>query len=248
MCTCKQFFDIEKQDIGDVIIFSCFDILHILKKKFRTNIVQEFERYYKGLTIQICNTKITVIVTGSGDARVGDAVLAVRDCEIKGMIYTGTAGGLCEESNRGDVFVTDEAISGDGFSRYYKKMSNNSFDNTVGSSKVMLKCFQEFHQASWNRRLKVRYGKIFTIDSVFAETNEFLNDMVNYGCAAIDMETAAFYTAAQVSSKNGIAIHYISDLPRKETNYDMFRKECLRTYLLLPELLISFASYYAEKY
>lgn len=234
----EQFFNTDK--LGEVVILSCFDRLEDFKRIYTKNILCEFKGYYSGITINLEGRHISVIYTGSGDSKVGDAVLALDGSRCKAIIYNGTAGGVGNRVARGEFFIPREAVIGEGFSTYYKDMKPDRYKNISFASPDMLKMFEEYASTSKNLKTRAHYSKIFTIDSIFAETQEFLAEMQLNGCEAIDMETSAFYTAAQVIKKKCLAVHYISDLPQEEQNYNMFRKECIKSYIRIPYLLIEF--------
>lgn len=236
----EQFFNVSNEKLGEIVVLTCFDRLGDFKRIYKNNILCEFMGYYKGLTLDFDGRLISVIFSGSGDSRVGDAVLALNESRCKALIYCGTAGGLGSGISRGDLFVPREAVIGEGFSRYYKDINANIYDNISTASPDMVMLFEKFENKSMSFNVKVLYSKIFTIDSIFAETKEFLGEISQNGCAAIDMETSAFYTAAQVIRRKCLAVHYISDLPQEEQNYDMLRKECIRSYIKMPHLLIEF--------
>ena len=69
-------------------------------------------------------------------------------------------------------------------------------------------------------------GRIFTTDSLAAETVEFLTALSTQNFLGIEMETSALYTVARVSGMDAVAAHVVSDLPLQgKSLFDDFTKK-----------------------
>ena len=225
----EQFFGCSKDIIGKVVIISCFDRLNDFRRLYKDKDIVEFHGYYKGITISIDGNKVSIIVSGSGDSRVGDVVLALRESSCTTIIYTGAAGGLGKDISIGDLFIPPGAAIGEGFSRYFiKDIKDGFFDNTSYSAPNILSLSNKYFSEQKLLNVNTHFENIFTIESVFAETKDFLDSILEHGSTAIDMETSAFYTAAQVINKNALAIHFISDLPMKKKDFNILKKACIQ--------------------
>lgn len=237
----EQFFGCYSHEIGRMVILTCFDRLPDFKRIYKDELEETFSGYYRGLTLNISGKRISIIHSGSGDSRVGDAVLALRDSPCRGLIYSGTAGGLCDTMSAGDILVPPDAIIGEGFSQYYKKhMFTCPIRQVSSASSCLIVAAKTFFSGlrQWKRR--IHFSRIFTIDSIFAETPKQLAEIEGQGAEAIDMETSAFFTAATQICVPSVAIHYITDFPKKETDPRTYEQECLRAYLVMPRLLVNF--------
>lgn len=237
----EQFFG--TRDLGEYAILSCFDRLDDFRRIFKERVIHEFSGYYQGLNVLVENTTVSIIYTGSGDSRVGDAVLAIRDSPVKVLLYTGTAGGISANLQLGDWVAAEEAVIGEGFSRYYRSMAPGLFDNKAAACRELVSLFKEYVHACRPTPRAVHYAALMTVESVFAETEELFQEAERSGCWAIDMETSAFYTAAEVVGRKALAVHFISDLPRLEKDYSLFKKACIKSYVEMPRVLLKFMEY-----
>jgi purine-nucleoside phosphorylase len=70
-------------------------------------------------------------------------------------------------------------------------------------------------------------GRIFTTDSLAAETIDFLTALSTQSFLGIEMETSALYTVAQVTEIDAVAAHVVSDLPLQGKSLfdDLTKKE-----------------------
>ena len=205
--------------IAERVLFTPFLPLQLFKKEF-TDIEKMFsgKSEYKGFTGMLNGERITVIRTGMGTANIGDILMWLGG-HIKKAVFAGAVGALDQSYQIGDYFIPIEAIEGEGFSRYTRDNPEKIF---MGSKHVQLdpniieKC----------QRYSVAKGKLFTIGGiVFEEDKMFLEFLKNQGVDAIDLETSAFYTAAQKGNIEALAFHYVSDLPPHKLFYEKYSKE-----------------------
>lgn len=239
--TCSMFFNVNNFEIGEVVILSCFDRSRELKRAYRTHVVSEFGAFYKGFNLSFNKKILTVITTGSGSSRVGDAILALEGTPCRFVFYTGAAGGLGKRICVGDLIVPERAIIGDGFSRYHKTVfENDLLSNYSLASQCLIERFKSYAESNFSSSQTIFFGDMFTTESLFSETKTFLSELENHDVTAIDMETSAFFTATQKLALNAMAIHYISDLPQKGESPNVFNKNCKKAYVKLPYTLIDF--------
>lgn len=236
---CKQFFNIEHSEIGDVVLFSCFDRSREVMRAYKSNLACEFSGAYKGFNLDFNKKRLTVVITGPGSSRVGDAVLALQDTRCRVVLYSGAAGGISENIRVGDLAVPSSAIIGDGFSRYHTNIfEKDILSNYSQCSEDLIQKFKNYIGEEAN--FSVHSGEIFTTESLFSETEEFLTHLKRSNISFIDMETSAFFTAAKKIDVKSMAIHYVSDLPGRGDLPNIFNKECKKIYIKLPYILIDF--------
>jgi purine-nucleoside phosphorylase len=242
----QTFFGLKDHEIGKNVIFSCFDQKRLIERSFKKHIVKYFKRYYSGISLIIDDSLINVIFTGPGDSRVGDAVLALKNSNCKTVIYTGATGGLGENIKVGNLFIPVKAFIGEGFSRYYHdNLKPGWFSNSIRATDNVLqklKLYCDNHKCSDI----IKWGNIFTIETIWKETESFLNEAVSNGISAIDMETSAFYTAGKQLDINFVAIHYVSDLPQEGHEVNILNKKCLKVYMKMIPFIVDFIRFFNQ--
>lgn len=159
---------------------------------------------------------ITAICPGTGSSQVGDATLAVSygPCEV--IIFVGSIGGLAGTMCIGDIIVVSESVIGEGFSRYHlgQTITDDPFCQIVQADVgLMDHLWPQVRSMGQKFDLLTHKGKIFTTESLFAETEQFLQDIVSHGCVGIEKEASAFYTAAKKAKIRAGMVLCISDLP-----------------------------------
>jgi len=166
---------------------------------------------YKGFTASSQGQRLTFINTGPGSAAVGDLVLWLKDLAKK-LLLAGSVGALDPELALGDYLLPVEAIAGEGFSQYLLQNAKQRF---LEAPRVTIQ------DGLWERceKLPVRKGVVYTIGALNAEENVFLELLRTQGVAALDMETSAFYAAAEKAAIPALALHYVSDLPLRQPFY-----------------------------
>lgn len=235
------FFGLQDDELGEVVILSCFDVAQSIKRAYRGAVINEFSRYYKGFTLAFSDKKVSFIVTGPGASRVGDVVMALKATSCRAVLYLGAAGGIGRNVCIGDIFIPLRAVSGEGFSHYYQlPEADISFKLASIATEALVGQFVDYCRDASVFYSAVHCGTIFTIGSVFAETKSFLMRLKQQGVAAIDMETSAFYTAACQAGLACMAVHYISDLAYEESEINIFNTQCRKLYVKLPREIMEF--------
>lgn len=159
---------------------------------------------------------ITAICPGTGSSQVGDATLALGYSPCRRAIFIGSVGGLGDRMRVGDIVVVEEAVIGEGFSRYHAAQapSEDLYGQLVRADDALV-------EALWvQARTKVREldvvvhrGRVFTIESLLAESEQFLQAVAGRGCIGIEKEASALFTAARKAGIRATAALCVSDLP-----------------------------------
>jgi purine-nucleoside phosphorylase len=208
-----------KEIIADKIVLSPFVALNRFKQEF-TSIDKTFsgKTGYKGFTGNINGQRLSVINTGLGTLPVGDLVLWLKDM-VRTVMLVGSVGTLSGELQIGDYFIPDTAIDGEGFTHYHLQNPSQRF---LTANQVRL----TDNMRSKCGRFTVKRGTVYTIGSLYAEQDTmFLEFLKNQGVSALDMETSAFYTAAQKAGIDALAFHYVSDRPLEKPFYEKLSNE-----------------------
>lgn len=164
--------------------------------------------YYNGYIIQIGNRKYGYIQTGTGASNIADCCLTLGYAKCNKIIFIGAVGALKEDMVLGDIITPSKSIAGDGASLYlHQKISSSNFQTSVYPKEIV-------KEKTLNIARKIGIGLkekvVYCTDSIFCEYFH-LNDILQLGSEAIEMETAAFYRCMEIMNKDGIAILCVSD-------------------------------------
>lgn len=244
----EQFYGIAPQEIGEIVIFTCFDRLRDYERNFRDRKCSRFQGYYSGLNIDMEESRLSVIYSGSGDSRLGDAVLALKYTGCRKALYCGAAGGLSADTPVGSFFIAEEAVSRDGFTALYvgenTRLTQFSDQPITTADPYIVRLFDNFRRySSWNAEY-MTFGRMVTLDSVFYEDDDFLLYAKQNDCIAVDLETSAFYTSCALLSISGMAFHFISDRPSIKQDFNFFHSGGLRSFFKQSNIISTFLKLY----
>jgi len=211
----KFCYGAEPSVFTEKVITTPFIALDKFKKE--VDVRDEFRgRLYSGFVAEYNGERITVIHCGIGDRLMGDAVLLLEGTCAKKLLFTGTCGGLSAGAI-GDFIIGDEAVNGEGFTRYYddafsiRGMTNKG--NTIRSGTALTAGLAEFLGGREEISPKVISGPVFTIGSLMAETRENMLFLKETGFAGVDMELSSVYKAAELAGIEAAGLLAVSDLP-----------------------------------
>lgn len=171
---------------------------------------------------------ITYIKTGIGAPCLMDVVLALGTANIEKLVFLGSVGALDSKMKIGDVVVPLYSVIGDGASRY---ISGKDLKNTdVLGEKV-------YPDAELNKKLKeitervckenninCHEGRAYSTDSIFAQFAH-IDEIINFGCNCIEMETAAAFRAAKIAKIPMTALFVVSDSTVAKKSFVSGREE-----------------------
>ncbi|SHJ02360.1 phosphorylase family protein [Lutispora thermophila] len=212
-------------------------------------IIKEFKGWYKGVTMLYKGKSVTAISSGIGAPMTGDCVMALGYSECQNILFSGSAGAINDKLNFGDILVCNDAVIGEGFSRYHSDdICRDCFGNVVsGSSDLANVIFQKAVIAAHSLGVSAHRGRVFSIDSILGENKRSFDFMIKRGCDAVEMEVSAVFTASQAIGRNAAALITISDLPLRQRSLfegigEDDHKQYKDTALMLPEILLETAT------
>lgn len=197
--------------------------------------------YYNSYTIQVDNKNYGYIQTGAGASNLVDCCLTLGNTRCNKIIFIGAVGALKEDIKLGDILTPSKSIAGDGASLYlHENISADKFQASV-YPKVGLK--ENVINIAKKIGIELKEKVVYCIDSIFCEYFH-LNEILQLGNEAIEMETAAFYRCMEIINKEGIAILCVSDnsetqnalIGRSEEDTEKFHKSRAQ---LIPQLILN---------
>lgn len=179
-------------------------------------ILCEFHGWYSGFTGRRDGRLFSLVSTHIGAPEIGQAVLGLLAGGVRRFVLAGPVGGLLPEMRIGDFFVSRSAFCGEGFSRYHA--ADHFLDDPFGW-RVKADCgMTEAALALARERaagsgVAVHEGRVFTTDSLLAETEDLLHFLTIKGAQAIDLVSSAVFNLAKVHQARAVGLYFISDLP-----------------------------------
>ncbi len=168
--------------------------------------------FYKGFSGPLQGRRVTVLWTGVGPSRVGDALGFLALTPARRVLFAGAVGGLRPEHRIGDLFVPTEAADGEGYTRTIGRPFAEVVAEAAripappGPAEALVGFL---HGQGW----VVRRGPVFTVGAITAESRGNLKLLADAGYAALEMELSAFFAAAAHHGLEAAALAYVSDLP-----------------------------------
>jgi len=216
---CQHAFGVFPDKIGEIVVLIERDRIEQYRGTFDKLTIELKGGIYPGITGILNGIEISIIYS-KGPADIADCIafLAMSKTKCHTLFSTGSVGGLGSNIGVGDFILVDSAIGNDGYSQFLAKLRDehpkgffNNYSYPNGNviemiEHAVIKVVQEY-------KVKSHTGRIFTIPGVSLENSDFLKEIVNSGCIAIDMETAQFYAACTRYNFNSAAIHWVTDLP-----------------------------------
>lgn len=240
----KTLFGCEIEDIKeDVIISPIWSLSRFTEKAEK--VIKHFKGWYRGVSLTYGGKGITVINSCIGAPLTGDCVIALGYTYCKNILFSGSAGGINNLYNFGDIVVSDCAVIGEGFSRFHKKdFREDCFGEEVYGSKALADVlFKKSNDYGEDMGVNVYKGKIFSTDSILGENKKSFGFMMEKGCDGVEMELSAVFTASKAIGRNAAGLITISDLPLKyKSLFEGVKENDIKAYedsaKMLPEILM----------
>jgi purine-nucleoside phosphorylase len=177
-----------------------------------------------GYTGTVDGQPISVMASGMGSPSITIyATELYRFFGVRRIIRVGTAGGLQENIQLGDVIAasaahTDSAMASARIPGV--RMSHApSFDLLVAAV-----------AAARSADLTMRVGPIFSTDHFYVSHTETTQALVAHGTLAVEMESAALYATASAEGTEALTLLTVTDhLGREEAMTAREREECFAT-------------------
>jgi purine-nucleoside phosphorylase len=212
-------FGVRPDRIGEIVILMERDRIEQYKGAFDRVLYELRGGVYHGITGFIEDKEVSAIFS-KGPCDIGDCVsfLAMSRTKCQTIFSTGSIGGLGRNVEVGDLIIARDAIGNDGYSLFHARQCGRQirgyFDNIVyPNGEIINSISNPVKEAALDYNVNYHLGRLFTIPGVSLENDDFLREIINNGCIAIDMETAPFYAACQIHGFNSAAIHWVTDLP-----------------------------------
>lgn len=158
----------------------------------------------------------TLIRSGIGAPLTGDSVLALGCTPCTRLVFVGSVGGLVPGMTIGDLILTTESVSGDGFCTYLSPgpLGTDSFLTTARPNQELVDLLERLAEpVQRDHGVTLTKGRIFSGDCVIAQFHHLREMVDNYHCIGIEMETAAVFRAAELVGIRAAALLQISDVP-----------------------------------
>lgn len=170
---------------------------------------KSFGTWFTGVSGYLDKTFLTILDNIRYAPGMADCVYFLQFAGVQNLLYTGTIGGLDPNMAIGDVVLALDAERGDGASKYFATI----FEPAMANTELVDVVRPFLEKATRNSKRTMHQGRIFTTDSLAAETTEFLASLQSNGFLGIEMETSALYIVANQFGMKAIATHAVSDLP-----------------------------------
>lgn len=178
-----------------------------IAEKFLSNIVcynqiramYGYTGYYKGI-------KVSVQGSGMGCPSIGIHSKELFDFYgVENIIRAGSAGSLDKDLKLKDIVIADSTTTNSNYPEIIKKSKVEKLFASRHLLGLALKTVKD-------NNIKYKSGNIFTSD-VFYSSKDELMELSKNGVLAVEMETAALYTNADLYKKNALTLLSISDNP-----------------------------------
>lgn len=212
----RTLFGCDPSDISrNVIISPIWSLGSFLEKADKVK--KTFKGWYRGVAIIYKGMDVTIINSCIGAPLTGDCVIALGYTYCKNILFSGSAGGINDNYNFGDLLICSCAVIGEGFSRYHKdSLHKDCFGEEVaGSTELAEILFKKTKEKAGKAGLNTHQGRIYTTDSILGENEESFAFMKDRGCDAVEMELSAVFTASKKIGRKAAGLITISDLPLK---------------------------------
>lgn len=170
----------------------------------------ECDGWLKGSYLLPQNEKWTLISKAAGFGA-PTAVMTLEEMVaygIKKFINLGTAGGLQENMNVGDIIVCDRAIRDEGTSHHYLPDEKYAYASPELTENLCA--------AIERKGIPFRKGTSWTTDAVYRETIGELQQYRDEGVLTVEMEAAALFAVGIFRAVSVSSVFAISDVLSEE--------------------------------
>ena len=158
---------------------------------------------------------VTVMRTGLGAPATGDIALALGVTPCREVLFTGSAGGLDEDYEVGDLIFETGAVSGDGWSRnlHPAEVPPDRYLELTHPDRDLSSVLREIARRQCAESgVELHEGPVIAVDSILAQFPKVEHASRELGCIGVEMETAAVFNAARLVGIKAAAILQISDV------------------------------------
>ncbi len=202
----KEIVGIEESQVQE----TCLVIPYLMPEFLKGFGLKELKR---GKLFSAANVEsLTVIRAGIGAPLVGDAVLHLRETQVKRIIFFGSCGLLPGVPNIGigNLVCPTECLAYESFTEVLHERTEQ-ISSTRPDPIFLQKCFDEFSA-------QVHSVKGMTFGSLFLE-KQFVDFFREQKVQVIDMEVSAFFAASKKIQRPAIALMVVTDIVGQETPF-----------------------------
>lgn len=202
------------------IIAAMEEEIKFLKEHIEQHEIYEFQGYEYHIGI-IHNQRIVVVQSGIGKVNAAlSTALLLEHFKVKKVINTGSAGGIRDGLNIGDIIVAEKTI--------YHDVDVTAFGYTYGQIPKMPQFYlsdqelvDRFMRISHEFQYPTVKGTIATGDQFMSDTTKLMNLKKYLGdIEAVDMEAAAITQVCYQYRIPFVIVRSISDLVQDSSNID----------------------------
>jgi uridine phosphorylase len=170
----------------------------------------ECDGWLKGAYLVPCSDSWVLVlkVPGFGAPTAVMTLEELAAFRIKKFVNIGTAGGLQQNMNVGDIVLCDRAIRDEGTSHHYLPVEKYAFACT--------ELTEHLSTAFERKGIQYRRGTSWTTDAPYRETIDELRQYRSDGVATVEMEVSALFAAGVYRAVAVSAIFVISDILSEE--------------------------------
>lgn len=148
---------------------------------------------------------VSVMASGMGMPSIGIYSYELfKEYGVENIIRIGSAGSYVKDVRVYDVVLANAAFSE---SSYATIQWGHAVDTTYPSEELNAK----LRKAAIDLGIDVKEGLIHSSDVFYRESSEYLKDIHDRGCVAVEMESFALFSNAKLLGKNAACLITISD-------------------------------------
>jgi len=199
---------------GAVVIFSSYAKTQLIKTELKAEqadqkIIYGIEPLFTSI-VTIGDKKILVLencIWGGPQAAIIVEELAYF--KVNYIIGIGSSGSISEKFDKGDFYYITKSIVTDGTSKFYTDSDQITIDN-------------DLNQLLTFNYKEIKPGICGTIDAIYQETDELIEDFKKKSIELINMESAPFFAASEKYNMKSILFGYVSDKLLKKNWNDWY--------------------------
>jgi purine-nucleoside phosphorylase len=201
----------------------------------QSNTIPMMKRLNESFIVEWDGFRLAWLKTGTCAGNVIDSTLFLANIHTDRFIFLGAAGGIVPGVKLGEIVTPSCCINGVGATKYF--FNENGTENSLVIEPKCPALIDQIIKQANQRDIVVSTRKVFCTDTILGEYLH-MNEITATGAEVIEMETSAFYCAANLIEKPAIALLVISDnftigsslsAPRRDVfeNYNKKIKTCI---------------------
>lgn len=140
-----------------------------------------------------------------------DTLMRLGVTKCKNIIFIGSVGSLCEDVKIGEVVIPSGSICGEGASRYLNDDLSDDFGKEFKpTNKFQIELINSSQRVCNKNNINFHVKKNYSVDTIFLQFAH-IDYIKSLGAETIEMETSAFFKAANIIGSNAVALLLVSD-------------------------------------